>query len=304
VQMGLFKNTVAVGMTIGTELVRVVCLEKTSKGLPLLIAKGAAKIPSDAVLDGVVQQLEPVTQAIQDLWLQTGIKERTVILGISNQSVFLKQISLPQMPKSKIAGALHWQAANYLPAPIEDLSYDFQILGEKETAQQRILLAAVKRNSLENNLQAVQRANLTVQAVEINQLSLLRLIPPKLQSASFLLADIADETAVLLLAEYGTPYLLKTFPQLTSDPEQLLKAINSLLTEQQPYNTVDVILLCGQSAHLTGLYEYLKQNIRIAVRIINPLSFLQINAIKSTLYKDEQFQYTDFATTVALALRG
>ena len=56
---------------------------------------------------------------------------------MSNQKVVVRLIDLPFMERDELAGAIQYQAQDYIPIPVEDAILDFQIIGDYMTPCRR-----------------------------------------------------------------------------------------------------------------------------------------------------------------------
>ena len=302
--MGLFNRKINLGMTIDSGVIRLVCLEKV-KGSFILIAAREVSIPQSVVSGGVVIQVEPVAQAIEELWEQMGIDTHEVYLGIVNQNLLIKLVDLPKLPKNKISQALHWQIGNYIPAPTEDWVYDFVVVKDSGTKdnQMQVLLSAVKSDLLENTLQAAQKADLTVRGIEPISLSLLRLVPQEWRWTNFLLANMAEDLTTLMLTQEGVPYAFRILPHSFSDSEEFRQAVNTFLTDQDSSPQINALLLSGQGAKLTTRPQYLQDKLSIKTMVLDPWIFLQMGKENTSVpSEDMRFQGPDYAAVVSIAM--
>ena len=94
-------------------------------------------------------------------------RAREVAVAISGDAAITKVI---QMPRALRAGDLEaqveMQADQYIPFPMDEVSYDFEVLGptEKDTDSNDVLLVATRTENVEQRQAAVKAAGLTAQA--------------------------------------------------------------------------------------------------------------------------------------------
>ncbi|MBV9410644.1 MAG: pilus assembly protein PilM, partial [Acidimicrobiia bacterium] len=138
----------AVGLDVGTSAVRAVELVLGREQVTLT-RFGQVALPPGAVRGGEVIDAPAVAAAIRRLWREAGFRSRTVIVGVGNQRVVVRQADLPAMSDEDMRSALQFQAADLIPIPIEDAIIDFQIVDEFPTSEGdmvRILLVAAQRD--------------------------------------------------------------------------------------------------------------------------------------------------------------
>ncbi|TYO95062.1 type IV pilus biogenesis protein PilM [Desulfallas thermosapovorans] len=231
--MGFFKTSGAVGLELDTGVVRVVALSG-DKHAPTLLTAGEIAIPEDAVSEGVVNDVDAVARALEELWGKFRINSRDVVLGISNQGVMMRLANFPKIPDNKLERALRFQAGEYFPIPLEELVFDFSVLGEVEGEhgpQLQILLVAARRDLLDKSLEALQRATLMPRVVDTSALALLRTLPGRrLEEESLLLVDISNGLTMLQLVAGGVPRFARVIPHsLKTYARELDRPLDELL---------------------------------------------------------------------------
>ena len=84
-----------IGLDIGSTAVRAVELV----GTPLTVVRASqVALPPGAVESGEVREPAAVTEALRKLWSEGGFKGKQVWLGVGNQRVVVREISLPYLP--------------------------------------------------------------------------------------------------------------------------------------------------------------------------------------------------------------
>lgn len=212
--MGFIKSAGAVGLEIDTGIIRVVELKGTSRSFSLT-AFGQIEIPESAVVEGVVADAQVVAQACKDLWEKLGISRKEVVLGISNQGVFMRLATFPKIPEKKLAQALGYQAGEYFPIPLPQLVYDFAVLGEltgDRGAELEILYMAARRDLLEKSLEALNIAGLQPRVLDVSYLALLRTLPKHHLTGTVVLVDMANGLTTLQLINEGIPRFARVIP--------------------------------------------------------------------------------------------
>lgn len=166
-----------VGLDIGTDFIRVAQIKPSGSGNSLS-NYGLVAMPFGAVVEGEVVDPEAVSIAIKDLWRRTGLRTKTVSVGVSNQKVVVRLIDLPYMERAELAGAIQYQAQDYIPIPIEEAIIDFQIIGNYMTPadehMMEVLLVAAQRDMIGNIVTAVEGAGMQLAQVDVTAFALVR----------------------------------------------------------------------------------------------------------------------------------
>ncbi len=177
----------AVGLDVGTSAVRAVELVLGREQVTLT-RFGQVALPPGAVRGGEVIDAPAVAAAIRRLWREAGFRSRTVIVGVGNQRVVVRQADLPAMSDEDMRSALQFQAADLIPIPIEDAIIDFQIVDEFPTSDGdmvRILLVAAQRDMVRSLLAGLEGGGLSASMVDLIPFGLMRSL-----TESSLVADL------------------------------------------------------------------------------------------------------------------
>lgn len=166
-----------VGLDIGTDRVRAAQIKPSGSG-NTLVAYGSVTMPFGAVVEGEIVDPEAVSSALRELWKRTGIRTKDVAIGVSNQKVVVRLIDLPYMERDELAGAIQYQAQDYIPIPIEEAIIDFQIIGDYMTSadehMMEVLLVAAQRDMIASAVKAVEGAGLKLAQVDVTAFALVR----------------------------------------------------------------------------------------------------------------------------------
>ncbi|MEG6522541.1 type IV pilus biogenesis protein PilM [Desulfotomaculum sp. 1211_IL3151] len=209
--MRFFKPANAVGLEIDTGTIRVVELKGTLRSAALVTA-GQIDLPDQAVVDGIVVDVQTVAQAIKDLWERLNISSREVVLGITNHGVFMRYTNFPKLPDKKLTQALRFHAGEYFPIDNTQLVFDYALLGEDiggKNAQLKVLMVGVRKDLLDTSLRTLEAANLQPKVVDVSYLALLRTLNKGQLSDSVVLVDLANGLTSIQLINKGIPHFAR-----------------------------------------------------------------------------------------------
>lgn len=193
-----------VGLDVGTDLVRVAQV-RSGGGNPQLIAYGAVPLASGSVVEGEIVDPVAVMGSIKEAWRQSGIRSKDVAIGVSNQKVVVRLIELPFMEQSELAGAIQFQAQDYIPIPLEQAIIDFHVIGDYMTPSDEhmmeVLLVAAERDMIAGVVAAVEGAGLKLMQIDVSAFALVRAL---LGSSESWLSDEFDESSAVGIVHVGT----------------------------------------------------------------------------------------------------
>jgi type IV pilus assembly protein PilM len=167
----------AIGLDIGTSVVRAVELSYGRNGITLE-RFGQLVLPPGAVLDGQVVDADAVAGCLRKLWSATGLSHKTVVIGVANQRVIVRQLELPWLTRTELRASLPFQVQDLLPIPVDQAVLDFFPLEEITDASGnrtlKGLLVAAARETVLANVRCAEQAGLTVDGVDLTPFAVLR----------------------------------------------------------------------------------------------------------------------------------
>jgi type IV pilus assembly protein PilM len=169
------KRKGLVGVDIGSSAVKAVELKPGGKGGDeyQLLNIGTEALPPEAIVDGAIMDSGAVIDAIQRLFSSQKIKTNEVATSVSGNAVIVKKISLPQMSTEELAESIHWEAEQYIPFDIQDVSLDYEVIdGGGSGGNMDVLLVAVKKDKISDYTSAISQAGRTPLVVDVDVFAL------------------------------------------------------------------------------------------------------------------------------------
>jgi len=113
----------ALGLDLGSSVVKIIQLKETSKGL-VLEQFATAPLPHDSIVDGAFMNPAAVIETIRSLLAQYRIRNKQAAVSLNGHSVIIKKISLPAMTLEELQESIQWEAEQYIPFDIKDVNLD------------------------------------------------------------------------------------------------------------------------------------------------------------------------------------
>ncbi len=174
--MALFgsKKKSVVGVDIGSSAVKVVELKAGGKGGDefQLVNIGMEPLPPEAIVDGAIMDSGAVIDACQRVFSSQKIKTTDVATSVSGNAVIVKKISLPQMSQEELAESIHWEAEQYIPFDIQDVSLDYEVIEGGGGGNMDVLLVAVKKDKISDYTSAISQAGKNASIVDVDVFAL------------------------------------------------------------------------------------------------------------------------------------
>ncbi|HEV8565239.1 MAG TPA: type IV pilus assembly protein PilM [Actinomycetota bacterium] len=169
---------VRVGLDIGSTAVRAAEMSIGSD-LPTVLRAAQVALPAGAVELGEVRQPEVVTEALKELWSRGGFKSREVLMGVGNQRIVVREVTLPFLPAKELKESLGFQVQEFIPMPVDEAVLDYDPIAEFEQDGRqmvRILLVAAQRSMVDMIVQAATAARLEPVGLDLIPFALVRAV--------------------------------------------------------------------------------------------------------------------------------
>jgi type IV pilus assembly protein PilM len=169
--------SVAVGLDIGSEAVRVAVVE-SGKSTPVLRRFAEIPLPPGVVSAGDVLDEGAVTEAIAAMWKRHRLPRRNVVAGIANQRVIVRQVDVPHLEEAELVDALPYQVQDAIPIPVEEAVLDYVPLEEFTTPEGdlmlSILVVAAQRDMVDGLVRMTGEAGVDVSSIDLQAFGLVR----------------------------------------------------------------------------------------------------------------------------------
>src|ERR1043166_4032087 len=131
-------------------------------GLKSLGAEGAQKSSREAT----------ILKALQELLAEKGVKAKNVNVCAPGFHVFSKFVKLPPVETSKVQQIIQYEAQQNVPFPLEEVVWDYQILGTTPGGELEVLLVAIKADVVEGLFRVAEKAGLSLQIADVSPAAL------------------------------------------------------------------------------------------------------------------------------------
>jgi type IV pilus assembly protein PilM len=163
------KKPPLIGLDISSTSVKVMELSKTASGYRI---EGIAvePLPANAIVDKNIAEIETVAESVKRALHKSKIKNKQVAIAVAGSSVITKKITMPiSLSEDEMEGQILLEADQYIPYPLEEVNLDFQVLGQTKGNVETVdvLLAACRRENVDERVAAAEIAGLTPKIVDI-----------------------------------------------------------------------------------------------------------------------------------------
>lgn len=213
--VGFGSQQPPIGLDIGTDFVRAARIRPLGGGFQLA-TYGRMPLPFGAVVEGEIVDPQAAASAIAQLWKHLGLRSKSVTIGVANQKVVVRLIDLPYMEKAELAGAIQYQAQDYIPIPVDEAILSYEVIGDYMTPadehMMEVLLVAAAREMINAAVETVEAAGLRLERIDLTAFALVRAllgtdgsVLPEDEGAATALIHITSGLTNIVVVEGGVP---------------------------------------------------------------------------------------------------
>src|SRR5262245_22316004 len=152
---------------------------------------------------------EDSAAVLREVMREMQINRGQVNYAVPAQSVFARFVKLPALDAAKVDQIIAFEAQQNVPFPIDEVVWDYQLVGGGLGEQIQVVIVAIKRDLLDEINHAVEETGLQTRIVGMAAMGLynaFRYSYPEIGECSLLL-DIGARTTNILFIESGRIFL-------------------------------------------------------------------------------------------------
>ena len=168
------KNRQLLGLDITTSSIKLIELIN-SGGSYRVESYAAEPTPANSMNEKTIVDPQAVGEAIRRAVKRSGAASTEVAIAISGDAAITKVIQMPRgLRDADLEAQVEMQADQYIPFPMDEVSYDFEVLGpsEKDDDSVDVLLVASRTDNVEQRPAAVAAAGLKAKIVDVEAFAL------------------------------------------------------------------------------------------------------------------------------------
>lgn len=320
-----------IGLDLGSRKIKIAKVKKKGSSIQL-VSFGSRETPPGVIEAGDIKDPHTLGRVIAELVDQLGLKNKAVITALAGPQVYTRIITMPRLKLGELRKGVRYQAAAFLPIPVEQAAMDIFPIREfqdQEGARVELFFVAVRRSQVEKIKIACQLGHLKLQIIEIEPLALHRLFLDKGSQSAQALLDIGASRSCFSVYKEGVLIFNRNFSLSYSgyqnaagfsynEPRQLqslsrgnINPIQDIVNEvarlseyfrMQQQSELSKMLITGGGTRIAGLGEAIASTAKYDVEVGDLLSRISLSQQAQQGDLDE-LKY-DFALAIGLAIRG
>lgn len=211
------------GLDIGSYQIKMVKLVKSGNQYRLM-ALGNAPSTQKGLLSEAESDLTNLVTIIKKLHQEAKINTKNVVSALPQDQVFTQVISLPKLSEDELVSALKWEAEQYVPIPLSEVTLTHQIIGEStEKGKERIevLLAAAPNRLIDRVMMILRTAGFNLLSLETEIMAVARSLVP-LVSETIMVVDLGAKATDIAVIENSQIIFVRS---LATAGEALTRAV-------------------------------------------------------------------------------
>ena len=208
--MGLFKSKTPTVIGIDVTSTSVKLIELSGSDRRYKIESWAVEpLPDDAVRDKQINDEDVVGSAIRRALDRAGCKVKQAAGAVGGSAVITKVLTLPaDLNEDDLEGQVQVEAAQFIPYPLDEISMDFHVVGQRGTELADVIMAACRTESVSSVVSALEQAGLNARIIDVEAFAMARaaaLLPALRQAGADLVTALFDigstSTTMVVLRE-------------------------------------------------------------------------------------------------------
>lgn len=201
-------------LDLGSYAIKV--LSAKNSGFPLNIARTVEAFnPLGQSLVTDESSAEKLGQLLTNIFNDNSLPKNDVRLALPESLVSTKLISIPALTDAELASAIHWQAEQHIPIPLEELSLEYQVVYRPPRSERnqsmRVLLVGARKSIIDAFLDPFFRAGIEPTLLETQTLALVRSLQFTAEDPSTLMVHYGLTNTTLSIVDRGELRFVYTF---------------------------------------------------------------------------------------------
>ena len=162
------------GLDITTSSIKLIELVPNGRGYRVE-CYAAEPSPPNSITEKSIVDADAVGEAVRRAVKRASSKSTEVAIAISGDAAITKIIQMPRhLNDNDLEAQVEIQADQYIPFPMEEVSFDFQVIGESagDPDMVDVLLVATRTENVDQRRAAVEAAGLKARIVDVEPFAL------------------------------------------------------------------------------------------------------------------------------------
>lgn len=202
------------GLDLGSDSFRAVELEENRDKI-ILTKYGLYDSPKKSHHGESPLDSSAYSSAIKSFVSEVGFSTPDVVVSLPESEVFTRVVKLPAMSEKELKSAIAFEAEQYIPIPIKEVNFDFQILDSDvmDKDKMNVLIVAAKNKVLEGYVKMLRDAGLTPRGLEPEALAIGRVLGDDAgRPSASVVVDVGSTSTQIIVTYKGAVRFTRSVP--------------------------------------------------------------------------------------------
>ncbi|MCJ7682356.1 MAG: pilus assembly protein PilM [Candidatus Aminicenantes bacterium] len=303
-------GTTGIGLDLGDDDIILAQLEKVGDNIRLKYHANVP-LPADVLFNGAIMDKNKLVDVIGGLINNTNLAQKDTAFAIRGHQVMLRTIDLPKDVFTEGEDTLKWEVGQHVPFDMDTIHINMHVLTPQASTEenQKVMLAAVKKDLVEEYTQIVKEAGANVSVIDIEPFSAANVSlfnKEELTLDSTALFKVERNRTSIIVFNQGSVYMREIGVGSDKDTDTLIRELSRFfdvyvsLSGNPP---MERILFCSAHGNRGELKQKMTAEFEMTTEILDPL--------KNIVFDRDQFPdsaiediKTSSVTALGLALRS
>ncbi|HSX58518.1 MAG TPA: type IV pilus assembly protein PilM, partial [Candidatus Saccharimonadales bacterium] len=189
------------GLDIGTHSIKLVQLSGSPTS-PTFVTTGQFPTPPQALLSEADPDLQNLANTVKNLMKEAKVSTTRVVTSLPESQIFTRVVEMPELSKQEMKSAIDYEAEQYVPLPMTEVTLTWQVLSTKVGADKKtkmeVLLVAAPKNLVNKYLKILKMTGLNVVSIETETTAVVRALVQRIEGTpTTMVASIGASTTDL-----------------------------------------------------------------------------------------------------------
>ncbi len=168
----LFSSKKVVGVDLGSSSIKLAQVSK-SKGMALLDNFAFVQTPAQTINNGDITDTYLLGESVKMLFKEQKFTSRNACIGMWGSTSIVKKISMPKVDAKSLKEQIKYEAQQYLPFDISQVTIEYHVLPFSSSADQMdILIVAGQNDLITKYIEVATYGNLKTSIIDVSSIAL------------------------------------------------------------------------------------------------------------------------------------
>lgn len=282
------------GLDISDSSLKIVKLRNKGEFFSL-VSLNEIKFKPGIIEDGVIKDERALSRIIKSACENVKgekLKTKYAVVSLPEEKSFIQVIQMPKMEESELRSALSFEVENYIPLPISQVYFDFEVIGfpAERADHLDVLVIAMPKVTVDSYVSCLKGAGITPFAMETESQAIVKaIIRNESIASSVVLLNIGEDktnfivfsaNSIRFTSSIGVPYAklaesekkgrVKGFNASNPVLAEFILEINKYMYFYKEHVSHEhssdgagaiKIMICGTGSNIKGLNEFLSKKL-------------------------------------------